>query len=163
MFGGIDAIKKGDKVGPNNEVFTLKIGKWECTWNLEEPKGDIPLPRTQHSACEIPGEVLFVFGGYYSTNFRHNDAFLLHIPSMKWSQIPGQESKGEPTNSESPIGAPEPRANHSCNLINGVIYVFGGIGGIQYQRKAFGDLHALDIQTIKWKKVEPNGAEPHHR
>ena len=46
MFGGIDAIKKGDKVGPNNEVFTLKIGKWECTWNPEEAKGDVPLPRT---------------------------------------------------------------------------------------------------------------------
>ena len=66
MFGGLTAEKKTE-LAPTNDVFTLRLGAAECTWTKEKVRGQVPLARTQHTATEISGDRLLVFGGYYST------------------------------------------------------------------------------------------------
>ena len=39
----------------------------------------------------------------------------------------------------------------------GRVYVFGGHGGVNYERKAFNDISYLDIETFEWTKLEPAG------
>ena len=41
--------------------------------------------------------------------------------------------------------------------------MFGGHGGINYQRVAFNDLFAFDLETQKWEKLEPANNPPEGR
>ena len=81
MFGGISAELR-DKASPNNDVFTLKQIASEFVWSREKPRGDLPLPRTHHAACDLPKDRLFIFGGYFSSTQRFNDIYILDLPSM---------------------------------------------------------------------------------
>ena len=101
----------------------------QCEWRLQPCSGDIPLARANHSACAIGPDRMLIFGGYYSSNQRFNDTFILKtskliyfifsypyiLDNWQWSQPPNQKSGSEPKNTESKIGAPDPRANHSAN------------------------------------------------
>ena len=117
-------------------------------------QGDIPLPRAHHSACAIKGDRLFIFGGYYSSKQRLNDAYILTMSNMTWKRIKDQPIIKEPMNEVSEIGAPSPRANHSACYLNGKVYIFGGHGGTNYQRKTFNDLYSFDIEDQKWEQIE---------
>ena len=57
-------------------------------------------------------------------------------------------------NQESTIGAPPPRANCGFVYSNGKIYIFGGHGGLSYQRIAFADIYSFDIETECWELHE---------
>lgn len=57
----------------------------EMIWNREKPRGDIPISRAHHGACEIPGDRLLIFGGTYDSSKRFNDTYLLQVGSMTWS------------------------------------------------------------------------------
>jgi dynein heavy chain len=63
----------------------------------------------------------------------------------------------EPKNTESKIGAPEPRANHTANYFKEKVYIFGGHGGVGYQRTSYNDVHFFDCETSEWTKVEIQG------
>jgi len=169
LFGGLDNEKKNGKVAPNNEVYTLKLmQKEQCNWKLESPGGEMPLPRSNHTACSIGDNEMLVFGGLYSSNQRFNDTYILKIgKSYQWRQPPNQKSGQEPKNTESKIGAPEPRANHTATFVPGKksVYVFGGHGGVGYSRKAFNDVYVLDCanESFEWTKVDPSGNSPEAR
>ena len=45
--------------------------------------GDVPLERTNHAACAINGEKLFIFGGFYTSNLRFNDVYFLRTTDFK--------------------------------------------------------------------------------
>lgn len=66
----------------------------------------------------------------------------------------------EPKNSESKIGAPEPRANCTANLFKDKVFIFGGHGGIGYQRASYNDLYFFDVETSEWTKIEYQGGAP---
>jgi len=46
------------------------------------------MERTNHAACAITGDRLFIFGGYYTSNLRFNDVFMLKTTDYKWTQPP---------------------------------------------------------------------------
>jgi len=46
---------------------------------------------------------------------------------------------------------PGPRAAHSCDVIDGRLFVFGGWNG----KKALNDLHILDVAVGRWTEVHP--------
>jgi dynein heavy chain len=48
----------------------------------------------------------------------------------------------------SKIGGPEPRAYHSMTYHKNKIIIFGGHGGVDYQRTAFNDIYELDLDTF---------------
>ncbi|MCP4294100.1 MAG: hypothetical protein GY786_00645 [Proteobacteria bacterium] len=109
---------------------------------------------------------MLIFGGFHTSNRRFNDSYILKIGSTyNWSQPPNQKSGEQPQNTESKIGAPEPRANHTSVFVKELneILIFGGHGGVGYQRKSFNDLYALNCETFEWRKIEPNGSPPEPR
>lgn len=80
LFGGLDDEPKGGKICPNNQVFALRLlSNNSCEWRQVKCEGNAPLPRTNHAACAISNDELFVFGGYFSTTQRFNDAFVLKL------------------------------------------------------------------------------------
>ncbi|CEL93311.1 unnamed protein product [Vitrella brassicaformis CCMP3155] len=54
---------------------------------------------------------------------------------------------------------PGPRAAHSCDVLEGKLYVFGGWNG----KKALNDLHVLDVAKGEWHEVVPNRNAPAER
>mmetsp|Transcript_5359 Transcript_5359/g.16717 ORF Transcript_5359/g.16717 Transcript_5359/m.16717 type:complete len:526 (-) Transcript_5359:145-1722(-) len=56
-------------------------------------------------------------------------------------------------------GCPGPRAAHSCDVIDGRLYVFGGWNG----KRALNDLHVLDVASGIWTEVLPNASAPSAR
>ncbi|CAG9313552.1 unnamed protein product [Blepharisma stoltei] len=162
LFGGVSTEQK-DRACPNNDVYTLRVLVNDGVWSKEKPRGDIPLPRTHHAACELPGDRLLIFGGLYTSSKRFNDTYILHVPSITWSQPPNQKSGREPDNSPSQIGAPEPRAFCTASLIDKKVYIFGGYGGVYYQSKAFNDIYMLNIENWEWSKIEATGQVPEPR
>lgn len=72
-------------------------------------------------------------------------------------QPPNQKiGKKEPKNTESKIGAPSPRANHTATFVptQNKVYIIGGHGGVGYARRAFSDVHTYDVETHEWKKED---------
>jgi len=56
-------------------------------------------------------------------------------------------------------GCPGPRAAHSCDIIDGRLYVFGGWNG----KRALNDLHVLDVGSSVWTEAVPNAGAPSAR
>lgn len=169
LFGGLDDELKGGKIAPNNQVYSLRyMNSTTYEWRPVKCEGAPPLPRTNHAACAISNDEMMVFGGYYSTNQRFNDTYILKVTVGKdweWFQPPNQKVMTEPHNTESKIGAPEPRANHTLTYHEeiGKAFVFGGHGGIGYSRVTFNDLYSYDVRTHEWTKLEPLGEGPDPR
>lgn len=75
---------------------------------------------------------------------------------------PGQDS-GVASNWDEPIVAdanplaPSPRGAHSAVVIGDSLWVFGGYGGLGYQRRDFNDLHRLHLPTMAWVPVVGEG------
>ena len=122
---------------------------WEMTDFLFS---EVTTPLTKDSTIPTSSRLVSII--FLSPNF---------IANFQWSQPPNQKSGTEPKNTESKIGAPEPRANHTCTYHEGKVYVFGGHGGVSYQRKTFDDLYVLDCESFEWTKLEPNGLKPEPR
>jgi len=60
--------------------------------------------------------------------------------------------------------APAPRSGHTLARCNDDVFVFGGFGGGQYQRKAFNDMYAFSVASRQWTKVDNTaGALPEGR
>jgi dynein heavy chain len=154
------------KVTSTNEIYTLKLAPKNYQWIKNTSTGDIPLPRCHHSACEIQKGQMLIFGGLYESNKRFNDTYILKVgQNMVWSQPPNQKSGQIPKNTESKIGAPEPRANHTSVFIKtqNKVLIFGGHGGLGYSRRSFNDLYELDCESFEWRKIEPKGSSPEPR
>lgn len=56
-------------------------------------------------------------------------------------------------------GCPGPRAAHSCDVVDGRLYVFGGWNG----KRALNDLHVLEVSAGVWTEVLPNASAPSSR
>lgn len=57
-------------------------------------------------------------------------------------------------------GCPHPRGAHAAVALGGSLLVFGGYGGPGYSRRDFNDLHALDLASWAWTKLETTGEPP---
>jgi hypothetical protein len=68
------------------------MAKETCNWKLEAPQGDLPLPRSNHTAVDIGENQMLVFGGLFSSNQRFNDTYILKIGKSNsffiiWGQV----------------------------------------------------------------------------
>ena len=96
MYGGLDVNSKVEgNIIPSKDVYALRVTqKGEYIWALIECDGDeIPLPRTNHSACKISKNEMFVFGGYYTSKSRFNDVHILKVASASSKLISFMFSK----------------------------------------------------------------------
>jgi len=68
------------------------------------------------------------------------------IKEMEWRRI-GAE------NNDSTTAAPCPRANMGSCVFQNKVIIFGGHGGVDYQRKNFNDVHLFDFATETWEQL----------
>ena len=45
----------------------------------------------------------------------------------------------------------------------GKVFLFGGHGGVNYERRSFNDLYVLDTETWEWELLVPEGNPPDAR
>jgi len=168
MFGGLvtENDDKDVKASTTNETYVVQVTEKDITFTKIEPKGDIPLKRACHTVCPISPDKLFIFGGYYDNKTRLNDVCFLHVTASEytWKRPPNHPAiEDPPKNEPSPIGAPEPRADAAACLLGNKVYIFGGYGGIHYQRKNFSDLYSYDLEKYEWAKIEYENVAPDPR
>eukprot|EP00831_Metopus_contortus_P040903 TRINITY_DN3203_c0_g1_i8.p1 TRINITY_DN3203_c0_g1~~TRINITY_DN3203_c0_g1_i8.p1 ORF type:complete len:745 (+),score=131.71 TRINITY_DN3203_c0_g1_i8:493-2727(+) len=169
MFGGLvnDETEKEVKVDTTNDTYLIGITERDAVFTKLECKGaELPLKRSCHSACAIGLDKMFVFGGYYDNKVRLNDVWILQTTTSEyiWKRPPGHPPTViPPKNEASPIGGPEPRADAACCFLDGKVYIFGGYGGIRYQRKNFNDLYSFDLEKGLWEKIEYENVPPEPR
>jgi len=160
LYGGIEDSKNGN-VGPNGDVYFMKMGSNDVTWSKETPNSDErPLARSQHVAVTTGAKFdrVFVFGGHHDPKSRLNDTWFFNVKEMEWVRV-GAE-KDNLTNAASAIGAPAPRANSGAICYENKVYLVGGHGGHSYARTAFSDMYTFDLETEQWDKVVPNAGTP---
>lgn len=164
LFGGIEDIQTG-KIQANGDIHILSIRKEEAKWYKEQINGDErPVARSQHIALwskEATQNKVFVFGGHHDAKTRLNDSWYYDRSTQEWERI--HDEKDNLTNQESTVGAPHPRANMGACIYDGKVWIFGGHGGLQYQRTSFNDLFAFDLATNNWEKINYNNAAPDGR
>lgn len=122
---------------------------------------DLPLPRWKHTATVVDETKILIFGGLHSTDHRLNDVWVFDTISFSWSQpnsFHNQEASiANQLSYTSWNSVPSPRSSHSATYINGLIYVFGGHGGIGYSRRDLDDIYTLDPSSWTWNKIAIKG------
>ncbi|CAK0791281.1 unnamed protein product [Prorocentrum cordatum] len=60
----------------------------------------------------------------------------------------------------SDVSLPAPRSNHTTCLHENAVVLFGGHGGLGYQRKAFNDTWVLNLDNARWNELMCQGTPP---
>ncbi|CAE8644450.1 unnamed protein product [Polarella glacialis] len=69
-------------------------------------------------------------------------------------------SQGQRDDTTGDVNAPAPRANHTTSLHENSVVLFGGHGGISYQRRAFNDTWILNLDNARWTELSCHGNPP---
>jgi dynein heavy chain len=163
MFGGwvVEDNDKEVKTNTTNETYLVGVTERDVAFSKLECKGDIPLKRACHAACALSPDRMFLFGGYYDNKLRLNDVFFLQMTATEyiWKRAPNQPVIPDPPLDDSfadptKTNVPTPRADTSCCVIGNKVYLFGGYGGVQFERKNYNDLYTYDIEKYEWARIE---------
>ncbi|KAJ1633365.1 hypothetical protein T492DRAFT_546868, partial [Pavlovales sp. CCMP2436] len=162
LFGGC-GVTQDNRGGCFNDVYVLSIGDVTCpVWERPGLAGEPPPPRWRHTATLLPDNTsIFIFGGQ-AAGRRFNDTHVFHTERREWMQ---RAVAGAP---------PTPRSHHTATLVefdveeDGLaekkIFIIGGYGGVGSSRDFLMDVHALDLETWSWSRIERiKGTPPHVR
>ncbi|XP_044740942.1 host cell factor-like isoform X2 [Chrysoperla carnea] len=129
-------------------------------WFVPTTKGDVP-PGCAAYGFVVDGTRLFVFGGMIEYGRYSNDLYELQAARWEWKKHkPIPPRNGKP---------PCPRLGHSFTLVNGKVYLFGGLANDGENPKNnipryLNDLYALDIKsstsTVSWELPQTFGTRP---
>ena len=133
------------KVGPSNDLWLLDIFQKNIYgWQKLTPRGDVPSPRTNHTATTVKkngrDDFIFIFGGMGEKG-KLEDCYRFDYSEAKFTKY---EINGP---------SPAPRANHSACCYEGKVYIFGGNGGRGYENSIFKDLWVFDPEDNEWQQV----------
>ncbi|KAL9224976.1 hypothetical protein vseg_000950 [Gypsophila vaccaria] len=111
--------------------------------------GTLPHSRSGHSAVNIGGSKIVVFGGLVDKRFL-NDLIVFDAENKLWFQpeCTGSDSDGQ-------VG-PSPRAFHVAIAIDCHMFIFGGRSG----SKRLGDFWVLDTDIWQWSELTGFGDLP---
>ena len=148
LFGGtVNGIEDPNmkRVGPCNDLWLLDIFQKNIYgWQKLSPRGDIPCPRTNHTATTVKkngrDDFIFLFGGMGEKG-KLEDCYRFDYSDAKFTKY---EISGP---------SPAPRANHSACCHEGKVYIFGGNGGRGYENSIFKDLWVFDPEDNEWQLV----------
>jgi dynein heavy chain len=166
MFGGCDSDTQ--PAGPNNQLYKLSM-QGEFSWKKIDAdsgaKGTAPAPRWMHSATVFGKTKILFFGGFHSNTNRFNDTHVFDTATSTWSQPVAAQSSFTPrgmhtTSKTAMAGCPSPRGAHAACLVDNILYVMGGYGGVGYSRRDFNDLYALNLEDFQWTKVATKNKSP---
>jgi len=110
-------------------------------------KGDIPQPRSAHSACLYQGKV-YVFGGWDGRS-SNNHFYQFNLEKCTWKKVR--------LSLHNPGIVPEPRRSHGCVQQGNAMYIFGGYDGTKNVPPL---LHKFDFKKKKWSLEKANGTPP---
>lgn len=151
-------------------VFTRALRGGRATWATipparvhRTPVGNLlarlvaPAPPTRLWSCaatlhpHLPARVL-VFGGEGAGFFYANDVHALHLDTWTWQRL---ATSGTP---------PAPRGFASLHVHRGRLIVFGGQARDGPRRwRFYNDVHALDLDTLTWTRLNTHGEAPSPR
>lgn len=133
----------------------VQLGRSEV--ESSAPEKERPLPRWKHSACTYDKKFMLIFGGFHSSMTRLNDVWVLDTVTLTWSRPGGSTASFTPRGNHivskcHPL-CPSPRGAHTASVVDGVMWVFGGYGGVGYSRRDYNDVHLFDIEAEEWVKA----------
>ncbi len=113
-----------------------------------------PSPRGYHAAIYVEGNshednFVYTFGGQCCSGGPYefySDVHRLNLRTLRWEPV--ECAGGDRT--------PSPRSQCHAFARGGAIFVYGGYDG----HSIMTDLHRLDLETKRWKKVETRGTGP---
>lgn len=133
-------------------------------------RGDIPPPLVGASVTLVddpdPTKArLYLFGGRLVTTRRMmNDLYELNMSTLRWKKLFSSSEEEEEEDvpdgkmaagsSSTNIAKPQPRYFHSCNLWEGKLIIFGGMGyvdGNESELCVLNEVVAFDLKTYTWE------------
>lgn len=116
--------------------------------NNNENKANIALPcRFSHTAVTYYNNI-YIFGGETFDKVLHDTILKIDLTKNTWSIL---ETNGL---------APSPRKSHTANVLNGEMYIFGGIGK---NDELLNDMYKYSFSSNTWQKVSHYGHIPSPR
>ncbi|CAK9028420.1 unnamed protein product [Durusdinium trenchii] len=91
LFGG-GQWKTGGRFLSDSTTYSLNLNTHE--WSRLQTTGLEPMPRLQHSAVNLGGNLVLIFGGYEASERRylgHPHTAVLNARSLQWMQVDGGE------------------------------------------------------------------------
>jgi N-acetylneuraminic acid mutarotase len=111
-------------------------------WKQLETSGDGP--KALNLTAVVIDSAIYTFGGIVDGEGT-SDLHVFDTASKRWSLL---SASGR---------APEPRGDHCATTAGRKMYIFGGSGG---EDVFFNDLYVLDISSLMWTEIYPNGRSP---
>lgn len=120
--------------------------------------GSAPGGRFGHEAALV-GNRLFIWGGAQrhkgAARFAdRRDIWCLDTTTSRWRKRKARAGTKQ--------DIPPSCVDAQCAVIDGIVYSFGGCTDVS-SWSCLNDVHALDIQEIRWKRVEVTGDRPTQR
>jgi hypothetical protein len=140
VFGGHFYKNKVEGFQYLNDTYFLDIEL--SKWLKPTITGKVPPQRYGHSAI-FAGGIILIFGGKGPKETIYNDLYTFDPDPKKNIWLLANET-GE---------APSPRFNHTANLWNKKMYIFGGWNGKDF----FNDTVVYDLEKMVWTKLETQG------
>jgi len=148
LFGGYYCSEDMEVQQYMNDVHSLDLRT--MAWTDPEVEGELPEPRSAHTACVIHKR-MYVFGGQTHKKKNLNDVYVLKMSengTLKWTMF---LPNGIP---------PEPRHGHTAvPAFNNIIF-FGGRGN---ENRIFNDVIILDTLHQIWIYPKVGGDIPSPR
>eukprot|EP00242_Pyramimonas_sp_CCMP2087_P008899 CAMPEP_0198198874 /NCGR_PEP_ID=MMETSP1445-20131203/2239_1 /TAXON_ID=36898 /ORGANISM="Pyramimonas sp., Strain CCMP2087" /LENGTH=1186 /DNA_ID=CAMNT_0043868539 /DNA_START=206 /DNA_END=3766 /DNA_ORIENTATION=+ len=142
-------VRGADEMDLTTYTFDLKA----MTIATFPVRGTPPYKRVGHSV-NVVGDNLYLFGGEPLTSGSPsaNDLFVLDLKTHVWST---------PRTTRS---VPSARSGHCTTVWKNELFVFGGANSdARSTGQALNDLHALDLNTMEWRKCNFEGEWPSRR
>ncbi|KAK3262364.1 hypothetical protein CYMTET_28776 [Cymbomonas tetramitiformis] len=137
VFGGEDQLRR-----PLADVHVLHLAT--LRWIRNKTHGEVPEPRSGHTATAYSDRYLLVFGGSSHSQCLPNQLYILDTLSREWMQ---RSTEG---------AVPRPRSGHVAALMDDVWYIIGGGDNTS----AVKDVLALRlagnpaVDTLRWVELD---------
>eukprot|EP00164_Ancoracysta_twista_P001475 GFYU01001925.1.p1 GENE.GFYU01001925.1~~GFYU01001925.1.p1 ORF type:complete len:604 (-),score=184.61 GFYU01001925.1:301-2112(-) len=133
VFGGCEE----SDVWTDNKVYVLNIETW--TWFVPEVRGEVPSPRSAHSATVVNGNKMIVYGGIDGKQ-RLDDLYVLDTDTWTW-QCPFTTGV-----------VPPGRSSHTATLVRDKLAIYGGWCMDDDGDRCVDDLYLLDVASFRWSR-----------
>ncbi|EFC48511.1 hypothetical protein NAEGRDRAFT_46623 [Naegleria gruberi] len=146
---------------PSNNKVLFDWKKIVCP-NTKSTKIEWPAPRTNHCSVMINDRTMIVIGGGIGPNMiPTNEVWCLDVVTMKWTNLTSILEKNKESDTFTP------RLGFAATLVNQhSIVCYGGGYWVQnnandkYWRESYNDVFVLDLQLMKWTKMQTSGDGP---
>jgi len=117
----------------------------------EHPKPElVPVARSSHTVRSY-GNKVYIYGGEGKPREPLEENGIVHEFDL--------ESKSFSEKQSNPVPSPSSRLGHSAEVLDGVMYMYGGRRGVEFV-ESLSDLWAYDTASSSWSQLSPTGTSP---